>query len=262
MVFFHNINPVFLQLGPFSIRYYGLFYALGALFVYLTLWYAAKHKLVKNLNEKNYDTIFLWMIVLCVIGARLFQVLFYEPVFYFTHPQEIIAVWHGGLSFHGALIGVVLAVFFLCRKYKIRFLQFADLIVIPVAFGLCLGRIGNFINGELVGTVTNSSFCVDYSKSQYITNPPQGCRYFSQLFESAKNLFIGFVLVFMYKSKKFGDGVIFFSFVFLYGLLRFFVTFYRDDIRYFGLSEGQYLCLAMIIISGIWFVMNRHKIFK
>jgi phosphatidylglycerol:prolipoprotein diacylglycerol transferase len=258
-MFYHNINPVLLQFGPLSIRYYGLFYALGVLFVYLALWYGAKHKLVKNLTTKNYDIIFLWMVVSCVVGARLFQVLFYEPLFYLTHPQEIIAIWHGGLSFHGALIGVAVASYFLCRKYKIRFFALADLLVIPVAFGLFLGRIGNFMNGELVGTVTNSSFCVDYSKSQYLSNPPEDCRYFSQFFESSKNLFIGFVLFFMYNSKKFGEGVIFFSFVFLYGFLRFITNFYREDIRYLGLSEGQYLSLVMVIVAVVWFVINRHS---
>lgn len=266
MVFYHDINPVFLSFGPLSIRYYGLFYAIGILFVYLTLWYAAKKKLVKNLDDKNYDTIFLWLVVSCVLGARLFHVLFYEPVFYFTHPQEILAVWHGGLSFHGALIGIAITLYFLCKKYKLRFLQVADLLVIPVAFGLFLGRIANFINGELVGTVmngaNNSSLCVDYSKSQYLSNPPEGCRHFSQFYESAKNVFIGFVLLFVYNSKKFGEGVIFFSFVFLYGILRFILNFYREDIRFLGLSEGQYLSLAMVIVAGIWFIWNRHKIFK
>ncbi|MFA6088740.1 MAG: prolipoprotein diacylglyceryl transferase [Candidatus Woesearchaeota archaeon] len=255
MVYYFDLSPVIFSIGPFSLRYYGLFYAIGVFLVYLALYFAAKYKLVRNITEKNYDDVFLWIVVGCILGARLGHILFFEPVYYFSHPLEMFAVWHGGMSFHGAIIGMGISFYFLCKKYKIKFLDLADLIVIPAAFGLCLGRIGNFMNGELIGTKTSMNLCVQYSGVD-------GCRHFSQFYESAKNLFIGIVLLFMYKSKKLKSGVVFFSFIFLYGILRFLLNFYRDDIRYFGLSTGQYLCIVMVVISSIWFIKNRQHCLK
>lgn len=258
-LFYYNIDPVLFSIGPLSVRYYGIIYALGLLLVYLTLMYAAKKDLVKNLTEKNYESVFFYLVISCIVGARLGIVLFYNPLFYLTHPLEIFMLWHGGLSFHGALIGLSVVSYYVCKKYDIKFYELADLLAIPAAFALCLGRIGNFLNGELIGTKTDLPICINYEGVD-------GCRHFSQIYESFKNLFIGFVLFFMYKSKKFQSGVVFYTFVFLYGLLRFLVNFFRDDsngsVYYLGLSTGQYLSLFMVIVSIFWAIKNRHKLFK
>ena len=173
---FHNINPVLLELGPLQIRYYGLFYALGFVIAYFLIYYLAKRKQLPLSKDDVADLLF-YEIIGIVLGARLAYVIVYNFAFYIRNPFEIFAVWHGGLSFHGGLAGGILALFMFCRKKRIHFYDLADIIVLPVALGLALGRIGNFINGELYGRITDAPWCIDYSKNQYIADIPEGCRH-------------------------------------------------------------------------------------
>lgn len=257
MVFVHDINPIFLQIGPIAIRYYGLIYSLGLLLCYIALRYASKKGFIENLNFKNVDDVFLYLILGCVVGARLGVVLFYDPIFYLTNPIEIFKVWNGGLSFHGAVLGLSGIIYFLTKKYDIKFYELADFLVIPASFALFFGRIANFINAELVGTVTESNFCVEYN--QY-----EGCRHPSQIYEAFKNIFNGLILLAMYRSRKFRSGFVFYSFIFLYGLLRFLITFLRDDPERFFLmpriSIGQVYSLLMVFIALFWFIKNKSSL--
>jgi len=250
-MFVHNISPVLFTVGPFEVRYYGLVYAIGFLVTYLLFHRLAKKDRIKNLNPDRVDIFMLYAIIGSIVGARLLDFVFYNPSIIFTNPIEILMVWHGGMSFHGGLIGGALAGLLFCKKYKVSFYKLADFAVLPFAATLFFGRIANFINGELPGTVTNVSWCVQFPSYE-------GCRHPSQLYEAAKNLIIFFTLLPLYMKKKLKDGVLFWLFVLMYGVLRFIINFWRDDIRWLGLSMGQYLCIAMVIVS-VFFLSRLNK---
>ena len=261
-MFYHNINPVLLELGPFQIRYYGLFYALGFVIAYYTIAYLAKRKQLPLTKDDVADFI-IYNVIGIVAGARLIYVIFYNPLFYLKNPLEIIAVWHGGLSFHGGLLGAVFATFLFCRKKKIGFYDIADIAVIPVALGLALGRLGNFTNAELYGRVTDVSWCVDYSKNQHVPDLPSGCRHPSQIYESLKNFFI-FAALWFVKDKKFPKGFMFWSFVTLYGLLRTIIEFFRVpdeqiDFIFSYFTMGQLLSFPLFLIGAYMLLRLRKK---
>ena len=264
-MFFQNINPVLLQLGPLQIRYYGLFYALGFVIAYFLIYYLAKRKALPVIKDDVADLI-LYLLVGVVAGSRIIYVLFYNFLYYIKNPFEIIAVWHGGLSFHGGLAGAIIATYIFCRKKKVNFYDIADIAVIPVALALALGRMGNFINAELYGRVTGVSWCVDYSKNQYAANIPTGCRHPSQIYESLKNFFI-FAVLWLVKDKKLPKGLMFWSFVALYGLLRTFVEFFRAPDEQIGLifsyfTMGQLLSFPLFLIGAyMLFRLNRKQKF-
>ena len=216
-MFFHNINPVLLELGPFQIRYYGLFYALGFVIAYFLISYLAKKRELPITKDDVADFL-VYEIIGIILGARLIYVIVYNPLFYFQNPLEIFALWHGGLSFHGGLIGAIAGGYLFCRKKKTEFYDLADIVVVPVALALALGRIGNFTNAELYGRITDVSWCIDYSKNQFVEKI-NGCRHPSQIYASIKNLTI-FTVLWLIKDKKLPKGFMFWSFVALYGLFR------------------------------------------
>jgi len=247
----HNINPVLVQLGSFQIRWYGVIFVLGFILAFIVLLKAIEKKQLKNFKKDDAYSLILWLLIGIIIGSRLFEVIFYHPVYYFSHPLEIFAIWHGGLSFHGGLIGAVIVGILYARKKKIKFYDLADLLAIPAAIGLAFGRIGNFINGELWGTRTNVAWCVNFPEAE-------GCRHPSQLYESAKNFIVFFVLLALNKKHR-KPGFIFWHFVLLYGIGRFLVDFYRAGEHYFlAIQTGQWLCIAMIIIAVIFIFKNNY----
>ena len=239
-MFVHNIDPTLLHLGPFEIRYYGLVYVIGFLLAY---YFLNKKKKDLNLTKDDVESYILYLMISVIVGARLFEVLFWEPGYYFSNPIKILAIWEGGMAFHGSLVGVVLVTYFFCKRKKSSFAKLADIIVIPAVFALALGRIANFINGELWGTVTNVSWCVKFSAAD-------GCRHPSQLYGALKR-FIIFGVLLALNRKKHKPGFLFWIFIFLMGVGRFFLDFVREDLRFLGLSLGQYFSLAMVIISLI-----------
>ncbi len=250
-MFYHNINPTLLKLGPFEIRYYGIIYVLGFILAYFFINYLAKQKNLKLNKDDIWDLLF-YLIIGTVIGARIFEIIIYNPSYYFKNPFEMLAIWHGGLSFHGGLIGAVIAGYLFCKKKKIEFYDLADICVIPLAFGLFLGRIGNFINGELIGRVTNLPWCVKFKSYE-------GCRHPSQLYESFKNLVIFSILWFL-KDKKLKKGIMFWSFILMYSTLRFFIEFFRapdEQIGFIlGLTMGQWLSIAIFVV-GVYFFKSQ-----
>lgn len=251
-MFYHNINPTLLKLGPFEIRYYGVIFVLGFILTYFIILYLIKKRDLNLTREDVVDLIFYLMIGI-IIGSRLFYVLFYNLSYYLKNPFHIFAIWHGGLSFHGGLLGAIIVSYFFCKKKKINFLELADIVVIPLALALFLGRIGNFLNGELVGRVTNVPWAVKFPGYE-------GFRHPSQLYESFKNLFI-FVILWFMKDKKLKKGTLFFTFIISYSSLRFFIGFFRapdPQIGYlFGLTMGQILNICMFLIGLIFII--KHK---
>jgi len=260
-MFIHNINPILIPISEsFAIRYYGLIYALAFILVYFLFKRFAAKGSIKNLKPELVDSLTLYVVLGVIIGARLGEVLFYSLSDYLSNPLRIFMVWLGGMSFHGGLIGVAVVLYLFCKKHKIRLLEIADILVIPAVFALFLGRIANFINHELIGipTKNNSWYCIDYSNYGI-----DECRHPSQIYESIKNLFIGIFLLLEYNyfqkfKKKYKSGIVFFSFITLYGLLRFLVNFYRaDPIIFLGISTGQILSLLMLFV-GLYFLIKNY----
>ncbi|MFH1174278.1 MAG: prolipoprotein diacylglyceryl transferase [archaeon] len=251
-MFIHNINPVLFSIGPLSIRYYGIIYALGFILAYLLLRHFVKQGKIKHMQLKDVDDYIMWLVLGVVVGARVIDyVFFYWPAI-FTDPVGIFRIWEGGLSFHGGLLGAALVTYWYCKKKKIFFYDLADLLVIPAALALFLGRIANFINGELWGTITDVPWCVQFQGAE-------GCRHPSQLYEAAYTIIIFFSLLFVHNKKKTASkhsflhtpGFVFWLFWLLYGLFRFVENFWREDPRLFGISMGQYACIGMVIVAAI-----------
>ena len=253
-MFIHNIDPVLLSLGPFQIRYYGLFWLIGFVMGYFLLIHLAKRKEL-SITKDDIADLLLYIIIGTILGARLFYILVYNLPFYLSNPFEMLAVWHGGLSFHGGLIGAVIAELIYCRRKKIGFYDVADIIVMPLALGLALGRIGNFINGELYGRITDVPWAVKFPDAE-------GFRHPSQIYASFKDLAIFFALWIM-KDKNFPKGFMFWAFVVMYSILRFTMEFFRQPDEQLGfiigfLSMGQILSIIMFSI-GAFFLYRLYK---
>ncbi len=240
------IDPILLHIGSLQIRYYGVLFALA----FLVGYYIAK-KLAKefNLEEKLIEDFTVYSVIAVVLGARLFEVLFYNPSYYFSNPIKIFYVWEGGLASHGAIIALTLLTYFYTKKHKISFYKVADLFIIPISLGASFIRLGNFINGELVGKVTNIFWAVKF-------NDYEGLRHPVQLYQSAYYILIFIVLLRIRKLKNLKEGTLFWSFLFLDGIFRFATEFFKDlpkdyGLHYLGLNLAQYASLIIILISII-----------
>lgn len=249
----HNINPVLLQLGNLQIRYYGIIYVLGFVISYFFILFLSRERKLGFSKDDASDLIF-YLLLGVVLGSRLFYILFYNLSYYISNPLEMFALWHGGMSFHGGLVGSFIAVYLYSKKKKVHYYDILDIIVIPTAIALGLGRIGNFINGELYGRVTSLPWGMNFGDGL--------SRHPSQLYESVKNFFIFGVLWFI-RNKKVPRGFLFWTFVTLYGVLRFMVEFVREPDPQLGfvflnLSMGQVLCSVLIIV-GVFFMINIKK---
>lgn len=253
-MFVHNLNPNLVDLPYLQIRYYGLMYALGFLITYFLLLFLAKERKMSLDKEKILDLI-VYSMIGTILGGRMGYILFYNLPFYFRNPLEILAIWHGGMSFHGGFIGVTIAALIFCRKHKINFWKLADMTVIPLAISLFFGRIGNFINGELVGRITTVPWAFKFPGVE-------GYRHPSQLYEAGKNLFI-FIVLWFNRNKKYKDGSYYAIFIMMYSVLRFSIEFFRQPdsqigFLVFGLSMGQILCVISFSIGAyLWFRLNK-----
>jgi phosphatidylglycerol:prolipoprotein diacylglycerol transferase len=238
-MFYNNIDPVLINIGGLEIRYYGVLFVAGLIISYFLVSYLVK-KRGTNLKPGEVEELFVYAIVGIIVGSRLFHVFVYNYAYYASRPLEIFAVWQGGLAFHGGLIGLIAAGYVFCRKKGVSFYEVADIVAIPAAIGLGLGRISNFINSELYGKITTVPWAVKFQGVD-------GFRHPSQLYEAAKNFFI-FGVLWSLKSKILPRGFIFWLFITLYGALRFAIEFYKETETFFlGLSLGQILSAAMLI---------------
>ncbi len=236
------IDPVIFAIGPLEVRWYGLVYALGFL---LSGWWIGKNKQKLGLEgDEPWDLIF-YSLVGGIIGARLFEA-FWEPMYYLGNPINFLKIWQGGMSFHGGIVGGILAVWWLCRKRKWPLAKILDIGALPFALFMAFGRIANFINSELLGRAWSGSWCVDFGDGI--------CRHPSTLYASVKRFIVFGGLVWLNKLSQFKPGFIFWNYVFFEGLGRIIVDFYRsENVYYFGLTMGQLLSLVMVIVSLIVF---------
>jgi len=249
----HNINPVLLSLGPLDIRYYGLVYVFTAVIAYFFL-----KKKVNETGIKKVDDLLLYFLIGLLVGARLFEFIFTNPSILISQPLEIFKIWHGGMSFFGGLVGSITATYIYCKKNSKNFWKIADLIVFPATIGLILGRIANFINAELVGTITAVNWCVIFPG--YF-----GCRHPYQIYAAISHILLLGIIFLIYKiknSRKIKSGIVFLGFTFFYSLMRLITDFVREEPRYLGLTVWQYLSIITIIITLIVFGKKYKKFIK
>ncbi|CAL4323578.1 Phosphatidylglycerol--prolipoprotein diacylglyceryl transferase [Buchnera aphidicola (Thelaxes suberi)] len=267
-LFFHNINPVFFSIGSIKIYWYGVMYVISFLFtLYISKCIAYRTKILK---KKEIDSLFNIGFIGLLIGGRLGHVIFYDNDYFYKNYWSILKIWEGGMSFHGALIGIIISLFYFSKKYNKKFFAITDFIAPLAPYGIANGRIGNFINGELWGKVTNHTpFAVLFPQShnadlifikshpifQNIMNKWHSLpRHPSQLYEFFFEGIILLLILNLLKKIKTPYGFISSCFLIFYGIFRIIMEYFRDPdyIIYFNsleITAGQMLSLPMIILG-------------
>ncbi len=258
-MFINNINPIIFSIGSISIRYYGLVYALGFLLTYIYLRKLIKNKKI-NLNFEELDSLIIYLILGVVIGGRLGEFIFFRPTEIITKPLEIFMIWHGGMSFHGGLLGVLVALKLFVKKYNKKFFEIIDILVIPLSLVLVFGRIANFINSELVGTITKVPWGVNFN-NEINQLGERIYRHPSQIYEAIKNLIIFLSLIIIKYKRKIQEGTLTWWFILLYGFGRLITDIWRADNHWLFniLSTGQILSLIMIPFAMYFLIKKNNK---
>jgi phosphatidylglycerol:prolipoprotein diacylglycerol transferase len=259
MLIHPQFDPVAVSLGPLAVRWYGLMYLAG--FVAF-LWLGrlrAREQPWQAMTAQDLDDLLFYGVLGVIVGGRLGQVLFYEPGYYLAHPLEILAVWKGGMSFHGGFLGVLAAMALFARKHGRTFFEVTDFIAPLVPLGLGAGRIGNFINGELWGRIASPElpWAMVFPQVDMVPRHP------SQLYQATLEGLALFVLLWWFSRRQRPVGQVSGLFLVGYGFFRFVAEYFREpDAGVFGLSYtvsmGQWLSLPMIVI-GAWLIARGRK---
>lgn len=259
-----HMNPVIFEIGSFRLQYYGLMYIVAFAMTYGLASYRIRRERRFDIDIDQLQGLMTAMILGLIVGARLGYVLFYNLAYYLQNPLEIVLPFEfsngirftgiTGMSYHGGLIGVVLAAIFFVRKHRLDFFNMADLIVPCIPLGYTFGRLGNFINGELYGRVTTHPIGMIFPMA-----PGSGRRHPSQLYEAFFEGIVLFVVLWSLKGRVATRGAMLALYLMGYGLVRFFIEYARQPDAHLGfilfsLSMGQLLCLAMILASGLLLV--------
>jgi phosphatidylglycerol:prolipoprotein diacylglycerol transferase len=272
-----QFDPVAIQLGPLAVRWYGLMYLLAFIQIVILGKFRARQNLLTGWHPRDVDDMLFYGVFGTILGGRLGYVLFYKPFYYFAHPAEMLAIWQGGMSFHGGFLGVLIALWLYARNRNKRWLEVTDFVAPLVPLGLAFGRLGNFINGELWGRVTSATapWAVYFPQAAaedkaWITAFPQEAaarglaaiyervgmlpRHPSQLYESALEGFVLFALIWLYARHRRPLGAVSGLFLIGYGSFRFLVEYAREPDSFLGMlalgmSMGQWLSLPMIVIG-------------
>ena len=252
--FIHNIDPIFAKIGSFYLWWYGLSYTFG--FLVLFFW-LRRNRTMLALNIYEVYNLAIFVAIGVLVGGRMIEVIFYEWSYYSSHLWHIPAVWLGGMSTHGILLGAIIGILLYCKLKQRSFLEIADVVAIAGAFIMGVGRIGNFIDGQIVGSITDIWWGVKFPDLE-------GFRHPVVLYDGIKNLMlIPFLLI--VRSTKPPRGVIVAHFILWYGFLRFFVDFFREyRTGFFGLPPGQEFNLFMAVLGVFllfWFY-SRKKVTK
>jgi len=235
--------------GPLAIHWYGLMYGLAFIIGYFVVKALARRREM-GLTDSDVMDFVTYIVLGVVLGGRLGYILFYGLSSYLQNPAEILAVWKGGMSFHGGAIGAILAGWLFCRKQKISFWQMADITVVTVPIGLGLGRLGNFINAELWGRQTDLPWGMVFPTTDPLMLP----RHPSQLYELGLEGIVLFTMVFFFARRNPPTGSVFGLFLAGYGVFRFFVEFFRNPDAHLGtvlgpFSMGQVLSFPMVLVG-------------
>lgn len=247
------LDPVALAIGPLAIRWYSLAYIVGILFT--SFWL----KRSKILSHEAHDSWLTWAIISILLGGRLGYVFFYNTSYFLNNPLEIFAFWHGGMSFHGGLLGAIFGMWLFAKKYKINFLQLTDQLSIAAPVGLFCGRLANFVNMELYGRVTNTDFGIIFPGAGDLPRHP------SQLYEAFLEGILLFVILFSLRNRFSNQqGKLSGIFLTLYGSFRILIENFREPDEQLGfffgqITLGQLLSLPLILL-GIFLVFHRPKI--
>jgi phosphatidylglycerol:prolipoprotein diacylglycerol transferase len=256
---FPNIDPVAISLGPLEIRWYALAYIVG-----LVLGWRLLVRLVRlpdpPMTKLDVDDFVTWAITAIIIGGRLGYVTFYNFDYFSSHPLEILYVWQGGMSFHGGLIGVIVAEILFCRQRKLPLLLVADMVAVAAPLGLFFGRIANFVNAELYGRVTEVSWGVVFPTGGPLPRHP------SQLYEGVLEGIVLFALVYwLYARPQFRakPGLVSGAFLMGYGAIRFGIELVREPDAHIGLlslgaTMGQWLSIP-VLLFGVFLVIRAHR---
>jgi phosphatidylglycerol:prolipoprotein diacylglycerol transferase len=259
VIAFPQIDPVAVQLGPLAVRWYALAYIAG---IVLGWQYALKlcREMPKLVTPQQMDDFIVWLTLGIILGGRVGYVLFYNPMHFLQNPGEILQLWHGGMSFHGGLGGVLLAMYLFARKRGIRFFALADVVAVCVPFGLFFGRLANFVNGELFGRASDVPWAMVFPHGGPLPRHP------SQLYEAALEGVVLFAVLWLLMRMGARDkpGIISGAFLVGYGLARFLVEFAREpdaQLGYlsFGLTMGQYLTLPMLAFGAALIVWAKRR---
>lgn len=245
---FPQIDPVFLSIGPLQFRWYGLMYVLSFIATYFIIRSEAARKQLSLTKDDIADLVFYGAMGV-VLGGRSGYILFYNLGYYLAHPLKLLAVWEGGMSFHGGFLGVVLVFWLYARRKKVPFLTLIDMAALCAPVGLGLGRIGNFINGELYGRATDAAWGIVFPGSDGVPRHP------SQLYEAFLEGVVLFIIVRSVSKKAIANGVTTCAAIAGYGLFRFIVEFFRQPDAQIGLffglfSMGQLLSLPMFLLGS------------
>ncbi len=252
-MFTHNLDPIIFSLGFFSIRWYSLAYVLG---IVIGWWYGKKLISKKSyLSEekfslKHFDDLITYLVISIIIGGRLGYIIFYNIQYYLSNPIDIFKIWEGGMSFHGALIGIILGTYLFSIRRKIETLFLLDIIACVSPIGIFLGRIANFINGELVGKATSVSWSVIFPTVDFMPRHP------SQLYEAVlEGLILFIILNIIFLKKKYEIGTCSYLFLIYYGIFRIISELFREPDFQVGYiydlaSMGSLLSFVMLL-SGL-----------
>jgi phosphatidylglycerol:prolipoprotein diacylglycerol transferase len=257
---FPALDPVAFYIGSLPIRWYSLAYMFGFLGGWLYARELVKRQPLGRITTKHVDDFIIWIVLGVILGGRIGYVLFYNLPYYASTPTEAFKIWEGGMSFHGGLIGVAIAVISYALKYKIPVLRLGDLSAASVTIGLFFGRLANFINEELYGRVTDVSWGMVFPRGGEEPRHP------SQLYEAfSEGLLLFCILFYVIRYTKISGryGATFGIFLMGYGVARFIIEFFREPDVQIGLyanliSQGQILCIPMIIL-GAGFIWNAYR---
>lgn len=254
MTYIHNINPIMFELFSIKLYWYGFMYALSFIIIDYLVVTASKNKkiiLSKDLAEK----FTVVMLIFAILGGRAGYILFYDPIYYFSNPEKIFYLWEGGMSFHGGLLGLVIAASYVAQKNAFKFFEITDIICLYAPIGLFFGRVGNFINSELYGIKTSGAWGVVFPTVDSYPRHP------SMLYEAVLEGIVLFIILFLINKKKSSAGIISGYFLLLYGIFRFTVEFVRLPDAHIGyiysdwVTMGQLLTVPMLVIGII--LINR-----
>jgi phosphatidylglycerol:prolipoprotein diacylglycerol transferase len=266
MLTYPHIDPVAVQIGPVAVHWYGLTYLVAFALFYALARVRIRQQPFASVSHpgpwtpRDVEDLLFMGVMGAIVGGRLGYCLFYKPEFYLANPLEIFAIWKGGMSFHGGMLGAIGAMAWYARSRGRRFFEVADLVAPCVPTGLAAGRIGNFINGELWGRLA------DPSLPWAMVFPQAGAapRHPSQIYQFLLEGLLLFALLWLYARKPRGLGQVSGAFLFGYGLLRFVAEYFREPDDFLGLlamnlSMGQWLCLPMMAAGALIWLWGRKQ---
>ena len=252
-----QFDPVAFQLGPLAVRWYGLMYLAGFVLFIVLGRRRARAQMLTGWRPADVDDMLFFGVFGVILGGRLGYVLFYKPMYYLAHPLEIFEVWQGGMSFHGGFLGVLIALWLFARHRHKALLDVTDFVAPLCPLGLAAGRLGNFINAELVGRATDVPWATVFPQVDNVARHP------SQLYQFGLEGVLLFIVLWIYASRQRPRGAVSGLFLIGYGTFRFIAEFAREPDAFLGLlagglTMGQWLSMPMVV-AGIVMMLYAYR---